>query len=152
MRVRQSWANVDVQLKRRYELIPSLVNAVTGLKDYERNVQTELSMLRAQLSATPPGQPGLDYAGCLPKIKAVVEAYPELGSNGAFLNLQKQLSDTEDRIALARSYFNDVASFYNARIESLPDVYIALLAGMEAQTLMTADAFERAPVTVHLAS
>ncbi|MEI6438218.1 MAG: LemA family protein [Candidatus Omnitrophota bacterium] len=151
VRVRQGWANVDVQLKRRHELIPSLVNTVTGLKGYEQRVQGELAALRAQIEATAPGQPGPDYAGCLPKIKAVAEAYPELKANGAFVNLMKQLSDTEDRIAMARSYFNELASFYNARIESIPDVYVAVISGMEAEPLMLADGFERTPVGVHLA-
>ncbi|MBF0386792.1 MAG: LemA family protein [Candidatus Omnitrophica bacterium] len=151
MRVRQAWANVDVQLKRRNELIPNLVNAVSGLKDYELNVQSSLALLRGQLLATAPGQPGFDFVGCVPKIKAMVEVYPQLKTNESFLNLQKQLSDTEERIALARAYFNDVSSFYNARLESLPDIYIALMAGMEAQALMTADSFERAPIKVQLA-
>lgn len=150
-RVRQGWANIDVQLKRRYDLIPRLVSTVTGLRDYERTVQTELAALRAQLQATPPGEPGPDPAGCLPLVRAVAEAYPELKANTAFLSLQTQLTDTEQRIALARSYFNDIATFYNTRLQVIPDRFIAKLAGLQPQVLMAVAAFERAPVSVKLA-
>jgi len=151
-RVSQSWANVDVQLKRRQDLIPNLVNAVTGMRDYERTVQTEVAALRAQLTATPPGKPGPDPAGCLPLVRAIVEAYPDLKVNESFLRLQEQLVDTEQRIALARAYFNDIATFYNTRLQIIPDRFIAALGGMQPQTLMSAAGFERAPVRVQLAA
>lgn len=150
-RVRQAWANVDVQLKRRNDLIPNLVNTVKGLRDYERTLQAELASLRSQLSATPPGQPGPDHNGCVPLLAAVAERYPELKADAAFLNLQKNLVDTEQRIALARGYFNDIATFYNTRLEVVPDRFIAPLGGMQPQVLMTAEGFERAPVRVNFA-
>jgi len=150
-RVRQAWANVDVQLKRRNDLIPNLVTAVKGLRDYEQTLQPELAALRAQQSATPPGQPGPDHDGCAPLLMAVAERYPELKADGAFLNLQKNLVDTEQRIALARGYFNDIATFYNTRLTIVPDRFIAVLGAMQPQALMTASGFERAPVTVHFA-
>ena len=151
-RVRQGWANVDVQLKRRSDLIPNLVSLVTGLRDYERTVQTEVTALRAQLTATPPGEPGPDPAGCLPAIRAVAEAYPELTANPAFRKLQQELVDTEQRIALARNYFNDIATFYNTRLQIVPDRFIAGLGGLQPQALLTATDFERAPVTVKFAA
>jgi hypothetical protein len=151
-RVRQAWSNVDVQLKRRNDLIPNLVNAVKGLRDYERNLQTELAALRAQLTATPPGVAGPDHDGCVPLLMAVSERYPEVKADGSFLNLQKNLTETEQRIALARGYFNDIATFYNTRLQVVPDRFIAAMGGMQPQTLMTASGFERAPVTVDFAS
>jgi hypothetical protein len=151
-RVSQGWANVDVQLKRRHDLIPNLVNAVTGMRDYERTVQTEVAALRAQLAVTPPGKPGPDPAGCLPLVRAIAEAYPDLKANSSFLHLQEQLVDTEQRIALARAYFNDIATFYNTRLQIIPDRFIAPLGGMQPQTLMSAAGFERAPVQVQLAA
>ena len=151
-RVRQAWANVDVQLKRRNDLIPNIVSIVTGLRDYERTVQTAVVTLRAQLNATPPGQPGADPSGCLPSIRAVAEAYPELKANPAFLKLQRELADTEQRIALARSYFNDIATFYNIRLQIIPDRFIAGLGRLQPQLLLTATDFERAPVRVRLAA
>lgn len=151
-RVDQAWSNVDVQLKRRFDLIPRLVLIVQGLRDYERTVQTELANLRTQLTATPPGQPGPDPHAATASVLAIAEHYPELKANTSFLNLQKNLVDTEQRIALARGYFNDIATFYNTRLEQIPDGWIARLGGLKPRVLMTADEFERAAVKVDLAS
>jgi hypothetical protein len=150
-RVRQGWANVDVQLKRRHDLIPTLVSSVSGLRDYERTVQTELAALRAQLQVTAPGESGPDPAACLPLLRAVVERYPELKASESFLNLQRQLADTEQRIALARSYFNDIATFYDTRLQVVPDRFVAAMGGLQPQALMAAADFARAPVQVTFA-
>src|SRR5437867_2311364 len=112
-RVRQGWSQVDVQLKRRHDLIPNLVGTVKGLRDFEQNLQTELAGLRSQLEATPPGVEGPDYRACGTILVAIQERYPELTAQTSFANLQKNLIDTEQRIALARGYFNDIATFYN---------------------------------------
>ena len=151
-RVQQAWANVDVQLKRRADLIPNLVSAVHGLRDYEQKVQTEVAQLRAQLTATPPGDPGPDHQAVATMIGAVIERYPELKANTSFMNLQQNLVDTEQRIALARGYFNDIAAFYNTRLQIIPDRFICALGAMKLQTLMSAESFERAPVEVKLAA
>ncbi len=151
-RVQQAWANVDVQLKRRHDLIPNLVNIVQGMRDYEQNVQTELAHLRTQLTATPPGEPGPDPQATRAMVSAIVERYPELKANSSFMNLHENLVDTEQRIALARGYFNDIASFYNARLQIVPDRFIAALGAMKPQTLLLADNFERAPVEVKFAT
>ena len=74
------------------------------------------------------------------------------GTNQSFLNLQKNLVDTEQRIALARGYFNEIAMFYNTRLEVVPDRFIGALGGLKSQSLMEANDFERAPVQVKLAS
>lgn len=149
-RVRQAWSNVDVQLKRRNDLVPNLVRALEGLRDYERQVQTELAHLRSQLLATAPGQPGPDPAGCVVHINAIIERYPELRANEAFMNLQQNLVDTEQRIALARGYFNDIATFFNTRLAIVPDCCIAALSAMKPQSLIAATDFERAAVAVNL--
>ena len=150
-RVRQGWAQVDVQLKRRHDLIPNLVGTIQGLRDYEKNLQTEIAQLRAQQGATPPGEPGADYQACGKILVAVKEAYPEITAQKAFLDLQKNLTDTEQRIALARGYFNSIATFYNARLEVVPDRFVAALVKMQPQSLMAANDFERAPVVVAFA-
>ncbi len=150
-RVRQAWSNVDVQLKRRCDLIPILVSVVSGLRDYERNVHTEVAALRTQLQATPPGETGPDPTAVAPFIRAVAEAYPELKASESFLNLQRQLSDTEQRIALARSYFNEIATFYNTRLQVVPDRFVARMGHLQPQALMAAADFERAPVEVAFA-
>ena len=149
-RVRQAWANVDVQLKRRADLIPNLVAAVAGMRGHEQAVQTALAQLRAQQAATAPGAPGPDLAGCAAAVRAVVEAYPELKANTTFQHLQEQLVDAEQRIALARGYYDDIATFYNTRLQIIPDRWLAALSGLKSAALLQAEDFERAPVRVAL--
>ena len=149
-RVRQAWSLVDVQLKRRHELIPNLVATVKGYRDYEQQLQTELAALRAELTATPPGVTGPDYTAVNKVAVAIVERYPELKADTTFHALQKNLVDTEQRIALARGYFNDIATHYNTRLESVPEKFVALLGAMKPQALMMANDFERASVKVEL--
>jgi hypothetical protein len=150
-RVRQGWSQVDVQLKRRHDLIPNLVESVKGLRDYEQGLQTELAELRSELDATPPGVEGPDYRACGKILVAIRERYPDLTAQESFANLQKNLSDTEQRIALARGYFNEIATFYNGRLEVVPDRFIAALGRFKPQQLMAANGFERAPVEVNFA-
>jgi hypothetical protein len=150
-RVRQGWSQVDVQLKRRCDLMPSLVNVVQGYANYEKNLQTELAALRSELTATPPGVSGPDYRAMNQTVIAIAERNPELKANETFRKLQQNLSDTEQRIALARGYFNDIATFYNTRLERVPDRFVAALAAMKIQPLMQANDFERAVVEVELA-
>jgi len=151
-RVRAAWALVDIQLKRRFDLIPNLVNCVKGYRDHEAQLQEQLAALRTQLDATPPGVAGPDHGAVSRQVMAIAERYPELKADQAFLALQKTLSDTEERIALARSYFNEIATHYNTRLEVVPERYIALLGAMKLQALMEANDFERAAVKVDLAS
>lgn len=150
-RVNQAWSLIEVQLKRRHDLIPNLVSAVKGLSDHERDVQAELAALRAQLGATPPGVAGPDYQACSRLVATLQERYPNLKAQDSFLNLQKNLADTEQRIALARGYFNDITTYYNTRLERVPDRFIRSLAGLKPQPLMAANDFERAAVPVDLA-
>jgi len=147
-RVRAAWSLVEIQLKRRFDLIPNLMTCVKGYRDHEAQLQTELAALRTQLGATPPGVAGPDHGAVSKQVIAIAERYPELKANESFLALQKALSDTEQRIALARSYFNEIATHYNTRLEIVPERYVALLGAMKPQSLMEANDFERAPVTV----
>jgi hypothetical protein len=142
-RVRQAWSLVDVELKRRHDLLPNLVRAVEGLSGHEKSVQAEVARLREQLTATPPGQPGPDPRGVRADVRVVVERYPELKAQPAFLELQEELAETEERIALARAYYNDIATFHNTRMELVPDRLVAPLAGLRPAPLLTADGFER---------
>ena len=149
-RVRQAWSLVDVQLQRRHDLIPALVASVQGYRDYEQKLQSELAALRSQLQATPPGVAGPDYGAVAKAVNCVVERYPDLKANTSFANLQKNLIDTEQRIALARGYFNEIATNFNTRLEIIPESFIGRLAGMKPQSLMAANDFERAAVKVAL--
>jgi hypothetical protein len=150
-RVQQAWSLIDVQLKRRHDLIPRLVETVGALRTHEAATQTAVAALRGQLTATPPGVSGPDFSGCAPALRAVAEAYPNLKSDASFLALQHQLVETEQRVALARTYFNDIATFFNTRLEIVPDRWIAALGGMRPQALLAAADFERASVQVKLA-
>jgi hypothetical protein len=149
-RVRQAWSQVDVQLKRRTDLIPNLVNVVQGYKDYEKGTQTELAQLRGELGATPPGVAGPDYRAVNQTVIAIAEKYPDLKANATFSKLQQNLIDTEQRIALARGYFNDIATHFNTRLQRVPEKFVAALGAMREQALMQANEFERAPVKVQL--
>jgi len=151
-RVKQGWSQVDVQLKRRNDLIPNLVQTVEGYRGHERETQTIVAELRQQLEATPVGVKGPDFKGMAPMLRIIGERYPELKANQSFLKLQQALTDTENRIALARDYYNDIATFYNTRLEIIPDRFLAALAGMRQRTLMSAAEFERAPVSVKLSN
>lgn len=122
-RVRQGYSLVDVQLKRRADLIPSLVAVVTGLRDHEQCCQTALAALRSP-------------TGGATALQAVVENYPELTADQAFLELQRQLVDTETRIALAGGYYNDIATFYNTRLEVVPGNLVAQLGNLQPATLL----------------
>jgi hypothetical protein len=137
-RVRQGWANIDVQLKRRYDLITRLLPVVQAYCQHEAGTQAALAGMRSQLLATPPGVPGPDPAAMGRRVLAVAEAYPQLQAQAQFQELHRALVDCEDRIALARNYFNDIAANWNTRRERVPDCFIAGLLGMKAQVLMHA--------------
>lgn len=150
-RVRQGWSLIDVQLKRRHDLIPNLASAVQGLAGHERETQETLAALRTQQTATPPGAAGPDFSGIAGGLRAVVEKYPALVAQKEFTRLHDQLVETEQRIALARTYYNDIATEFATRIAQVPDCWIAGLAGMKAEPLLAASNFERAPVNVRFA-
>jgi hypothetical protein len=149
-RAAQAWSLVEVQLKRRADLIPPLVAVVGSLRDHERTVQAELAALRAQTLATPVGQAGPDFAGTMAALRIVGERYPELKSDAAFLGLQRELADTETRVALARDYHNTIVTHLNTRLEIVPDRWVAVLAGLKPHALWEAESFERAAVSVRL--
>ncbi|MBT3363474.1 MAG: LemA domain-containing protein [Chloroflexi bacterium] len=151
-RLQQGWSQVDVQLKRRYDLIPNLVNAVQGYRDHESQTLQLVTELRSQQEATRPGDVGPDFRGVAPVLQATIERYPELKANESFLKLQSSLIDTEQRIALARDYYNNIAMFHNTRLEIIPDRFVASLARLRQHALIGAADFERAPVEVKLVS
>jgi hypothetical protein len=147
-RVRQAWSQIDIQLKRRSDLIPNLVKVIEGYRAHEADVQVAIAEMRTQMLATPPGVSGPDYKGLLPTIRTVIERYPDLKASGLFLELQKSLVETEQRIALARDYYNNIATFYNIRLEIIPDRFVASSLRLRAASLLLTSDFERAPVQV----
>lgn len=151
-RVASAWSQVEVQLKRRFDLIPRLEAVMKGMQQHERVVQEGLAALQSQRAATPPGVAGPDFQALGPRLVALAEKYPNLAVGPAFLGLQKELSETEQRIALARSYYNEIATHYNTCLEVVPDRFAAAITGLKARPLMVAQDFERAPVEVALAN
>lgn len=137
-RVRQAQSLIDVQLKRRADLIPSLVACVQGFRTHEASVQTLVAALRAQAGGAP-------VAAVAPMLLAVAERYPELRAQESFDELRKNLVETEDRIALARAYHANIATFYNTRLERVPDRYVAQIVKMQPEPLFAAEGFERQP-------
>ena len=124
--IEESWRQIDVELRRRYDLIPQLVETVKGYASHERQVLTELSRLRSQAASGPSG-PSADRArteeaisGQLRQLMVSVEAYPQLQSNQNFLRLQQTLADTEDRIAAGRRFYNANVRAYNTRLGTFP--------------------------------
>jgi len=150
-RVRQGWSLIDVQLKRRRDLIPQITSVVVGLSSYEQVVQTALAGLRTQLTATPPGAIGPDPAGLADTVRRVVEKYPQLKARDGFMAIHKELIQTEQRIALARAYYNDIATEFATRLGVVPDRWVAALRKMSPEPLLRADNFERAAVRIDFA-
>jgi len=145
-RVDLGWSQIDIQLKRRADLIPGLVSCLKALKEHEADVQTTVAALRNQADVTTDTPDGV--AGVARQVKVVGEAHPELKANTTFQKLMEELSDTESRIALARGYFNDIATHFNTRLEVVPDRFVAGLMQMKPRALLSAEGFERANVDV----
>jgi len=124
-----SWSDIDVQLKRRYDLIPALVDTVKGYKEYEAETLEKVIQARQQgLSAGTMDEKAAAaniMSGALGKLFALAEAYPDLKANTNFLNLQDELSSIENAIQNARRYYNAIVRDYNAKVESFPDLFVA---------------------------
>jgi len=135
--LRESWADIDVELKRRYELIPNLVNVVKGYAAHEREVLESVIELRNRAAANqgPHGAQAADENALMLGLKrlfAVVENYPELKADQHFLALQNELANTEDRIAAARRFYNGNVREMSVLCESFPTVIIARMFGFES--------------------
>jgi LemA protein len=151
-RIENAWAQIDVQLKRRYDLIPNLVETVKGYAAHER--ETLEAVIQARNMAMAPHDPKEQaqaenmLTGALKSIFALSEAYPDLKANENFLNLQEELTGTEGRIAYARQFYNDTVYRYNTKIQSFPAVMIAKRFGFAEREYFEADDEARGPVKV----
>ncbi|MEA1953685.1 MAG: LemA family protein [Campylobacterota bacterium] len=127
--INASWSDIDVQLKRRYDLIPALIDTVKGYKDYESETLEKVIQARQQgMSAGNIDEKAAAanmLSGALGKFFALAEAYPDLKANTNFLHLQGELSSLEDAIQNARRYYNAIVRDFNAKTESFPDIFIA---------------------------
>lgn len=128
-RVDEAWSDIDVQLKRRYDLIPNLVNTVKGYASHERELFEKVTEARtaAMGAQTPHDKEQAEnmLSGTLKSLFAVAENYPELKANQNFLELQRELTDTEDKIQASRRFYNGNVRDFNTKIEMFPNNIIA---------------------------
>lgn len=136
-RIEGSWAQVDVQLKKRYDLIPNLVETVKGYAKHEREVFQNVTEARSRAisaqNVADQGEAENLLTGALKSLFAVAEAYPELKANVNFLQLQEELSAIENKIAYARQHFNDVVLAFNTQRQRFPDNIVAGMMGLVAR-------------------
>jgi len=135
---REAWSNVDTELKRRYELVPNLVETVKGYAKYEQDVLERVVRARGRAMAAqgrPREQAEQENAlvGALQTMFAVAESYPDLKASGHFLALQRELTNTEDRIQAARRFYNANVRDLNTRVESVPSNLIANLCSIQPE-------------------
>jgi LemA protein len=151
-RIENAWAQIDVQLKRRYDLIPNLVETVKGYAAHEREtLEAVIQARNMAMAAQGPQQQAQSenmLSGALKSLFALSEAYPDLKANANFLNLQEELTGTEGRIAYARQFYNDTVYRYNTKIQSFPAVVIAGRFGFKEREYFEADDEARGPVQV----
>jgi len=137
VRCREAWSQIDVQLKRRYDLIPNLVEAVKGYAAHEKETLERVIQARSAAIAVPPGdvkgqaQAENFLAGALRQLFALSESYPDLKANQNFLQLQEELTSTENRIAFARQHYNDSTALYNTACQKFPNNVVAGTFGFE---------------------
>jgi LemA protein len=153
--VDNAWSQIDVQLKRRYDLIPNLVETVKGYAAHEKGVfesvtQARANAVNAQATGSPQqvAQAENALAGTLKSLFAVAEAYPDLKANQNFLNLQEELTSTEDRVAYARQFYNDSVLTYNNRLQTFPRNFIAGPFGFTKREFFDAEPESEEPVKV----
>ncbi|MDP3957756.1 MAG: LemA family protein [bacterium] len=151
-RVSEAWSDIDVQLKRRYDLIPNLINTVKGYAAHETGVFEKVTAARsaAMQAGTPAGKAEAEnmLSGALKSLFAVSEAYPDLKANQNFLELQRELSDTENKIQAARRFYNGNVLDLNNKIDMFPSNIIAgMFAFAKREFFEVADG-EKAPVKV----
>ena len=144
--VQESWSQIDVQLKRRHDLIPNLVNTVKGYAKHESETLEKVIQARNQLiSGTPQERIEADneIQGALKSIFALQESYPDLKANQNFLNLQEELTTTENKVAYSRQLFNKTVADYNIKRESFPTNIIAGMFNFKKEELLSIPEAER---------
>ena len=145
-KVKNGWSQIDVQLQRRFDLIPNLVETVKGYMEHESDVLTKVAELRTSwanaTSVKEKSELDGELSGALKTIMAVSENYPELKANENFSQLQEELQNTENKIAFSRQFYNDITTKYNTKLEVVPSNIIASMFHFEPVELFEAESQE----------
>jgi LemA protein len=151
-RVDEAWSDIDVQLKRRYDLIPNLVNTVKGYATHEKELFEKITLARtAAMGASSPAQKEEAenaLSGTLKTLFAVSENYPDLKANQNFLELQRELTDTEDKIQASRRFYNGNVRDFNTKIQTFPTNILAGMLNFSKRDFFAAQEGERENVNV----
>ncbi len=151
-RVKNAWAQIDVQLKKRFDLVPNLVETVKGYAKHESGTLEAVVKARNQyISAGTPEEmmkANTEMTGALGRLFALAESYPELKANTNFMELQGELSELEDKIAYARQFYNDTVMIFNNAIQMFPSNIIASVFSFKEEPYFRADEAERQNVKV----
>ena len=142
--IKDAWANIDTELRRRYDLIPNLVSTVQGYAAHEKQVFEDVTKARAMATAatgSPAAQAAAEgpFVAALRQLLAVAENYPQLKANENFLALQAELSNTEDRLQTARRFYNGNVRDYNRRVQSFPSMIIARFGNFQTEEFFEVD-------------
>ena len=145
-KVKNAWSQIDVQLQRRFDLIPNLIETVKGYMEHESEVLTKVTDLRSSWAnaETVKEKSALDteLSGALKTIMAVSENYPDLKANQNFSQLQEELQNTENKISFSRQFYNDITTKYNIKLEVVPSNIIASLFHFKPEELFEAESEE----------
>src|SRR3989344_6753385 len=150
-RINNAWSQIDVQLKRRYDLIPNLINTVKGYVKHEKQVLTDLTKARSNLvsgNMQEKSKASDQVTNALKSLFAVAENYPQLKANENFKLLQEELSGTESKIAYSRQFYNDNVMTLNNKIQQFPSNIIANMLSFKEREFFEAEESEKKPVKV----
>ena len=153
--VENAWAQIDVQLKRRYDLIPNLVDTVKGYMKHEKQVLENITKARSAIgqaeSVKDKAEANNQLTDTLKSLFAVSENYPDLKANQNFMQLQEEITGTENKISYARQYYNDMVMSFNTKIQSFPTNMIASMLNFKEQDMFEASEEEKKNVKVKFA-
>lgn len=145
-RVRNAWSQIDVQLQRRFDMIPNLVETLKGYMKHEEETLIRVTELRTAWhesdTVTKKAQLGNELGNVLNKLLAVSEGYPELKANENFVELQREIKETENKIAFSRQFYNDTVTIYNTKLEVFPSNIIAGMFHFKPESLLNAESEE----------
>ncbi len=145
-KVKNAWSQIDVQLQRRFDLIPNFVETVKGYMQHEKDTLTKVTELRTSwanaTTVDEKAELNNQLSGALKTIMAVSENYPDLKANQNFMELQEELRNTENKISFSRQFYNDTVTMYNTKLEVFPSNIIANMFAFKPETLFAAESEE----------